>query len=564
MSTKEKEGAGPEAQVTPPSAPPPGDPGAQNGEAAGKGRRDFSRDARYTMDPKKLKERSVRGGAITVIDQVLHVIVTMASVVVLARLLTPEDYGIVAMVTAITGVVNLFRELGLSSATIQTKNITHEQVSALFWINVALGSVITLLIAASGPVLAWFYHKPQLTLVAVGISSTSVLSSLGTQHGALLNRQMRFAMLAVIRVSAILAGFIAALIIALAGGTYWALVVSSVVTALWGTAGRWMASGFRPSLPKRGTRVRPLVKFGAHIAGADIANYFHRNSDNILIGRAWGAQQLGLYNKAYALLMMPITNLRYPLNRVAFPAMSRLQNNPGPFRSYFMKYCGLISFITMPIVVFLYIGTEQVIRLVLGPRWIGAAPLFSILALVSFIQAASGLMGTAQLALGMGARYFRLSLYTAVAAIISFFIGLPWGARGVAIGYCISTYATLHPLLVYSFRNTPLRPADFYKSVMRPAIASLVMGGVLFLLEKRIGGLHDAPFLIVLFLAGLPIYLGVMRLIPGGKAALASYWDYLTILMKGVGGVFSRSKPLPSPAAVPVPPTETPEDVESV
>jgi len=520
--------------------------------------KDVISDARYRISPKDLKERSVRSGAITLSDQTMVTIIHMVSVVVLARLLTPQDYGTVTMVTAITGIVNLFRELGLSSATVRTRGITHEQVSNLFWINAGAGAVVTLIIAASGPILAWFYHKPQLTLVAIGVSLTSVLSSLGTQHGALINRDMRFGTMAVIRNSALLAGLVAALVVAFAGGTYWALVASSVVTAAWDTTGRWIASGFRPGRYKKGVGLRPLIRFGANVAGSDIVTYFHRNTDNILIGKAWGAGQLGLYTKAYSLLMLPISNLRSPLNRVAFPAMSRLQDQPAAFRAYFIKYCSLLSFITMPIVAYLFASSGRVIRLLLGPRWMGASELFSILAIVSFIQAPAGLKGIVQTAMGRGGRLLRLTLITSVAAIASFVIGLPWGARGVAIGYCFSTYLTLHPTLVYAFRDTAVRPSDFYRSAMKPAISSIVMGAILVLVESRLKGLSDAPMLALMLASGGLIYLGIFVLLPGGKQALAGYWGYVTILKKGALSTFTRL----GGGGVPDAETGRPEDVK--
>jgi O-antigen/teichoic acid export membrane protein len=497
-------------------------------------------DARFSINPDELKSRSVKSGAITLIDQAVATVIHMASVIVLARLLTPADYGIVTMVTAVSGFVDLFRELGLSSATVRTRGITHDQVSALFWINAGLGAAIMVAIAASGPILAWFYQKPQLTLVAAGISLTSILGSLGTQHGALLNRDMRFAAMAIIRITALLAGFIAALVVALSGGTYWALVASSVVTAASHTIGLWVASGFRPGRFKKGIGLRPLISFGTSIAGFDMVNYFNKNTDKILIGKAWGAEPLGLYNKAYSLLMLPMSNLRYPLNRVAFPAMSRLQNEPGPFRSYFMRYCALLSFITMPIVAFLFVGSKHVIRLVLGPSWVGAAELFSILALVSFIQAPASLQGIVQTSLGRGGRFFRLGLITAVSSVAAFLIGLRWGARGVAIGYCISTYLVLHPSLIYAFRDTPLRTSDFYRSIMKPAVASVVMAAMMMLTGNQMRGLSDAPFLALMFLVGLLIYLGIYVLLPGGRSELIAYWGYLTVLKKGALSLLAR------------------------
>lgn len=493
-------------------------------------------DARFRMDPRELKDRSVRSGAITLIDQGLATLIHMVSVIVLARLLTPEDYGTVTMVTAITGFLELFRELGLSSATVRTREITHEQVSNLFWINAGLGAAITLIIAAVGPILAWFYHKPEVTLVTAGLALTSILNSLGTQHGALINRDMRFATMAVIRISALLAGFAAALLVAFAGGTYWALVASYVITAAWHSAGNWLASGFVPGRYKKGVGLRPLIRFGANVAGADVVYYIHRNMDNVLIGRVWGAAQLGLYNKAYSLLMLPISNLRSPLNRVAFPALSRLQADPTAFRAFFIKYCSLLSFVTMPVVAFLFASSEHVIRLFLGPRWLGAAELFTILALVSFIQAPSGIRSIVQTALGRGDRLFRLSLITGGVAVASFFIGLSWGARGVAIAYAVSTYLVLHPSLAYAFHGTPVRTSDFYRSIMRPTVSSVIMAALLVLIESRLGGWSDIVVLAFMFLAGGLCYLGLFVLMPQGRRDLRDYRDYLSILKRGALG----------------------------
>ena len=498
--------------------------------------------ARSTLKAGSIKEHSIKSATITLTEQVLSNVAQMASVVVLARLLTPQDYGTVAMVTAVTGFVNLFRELGLSSATIQSKDISHDQVSALFWINAGVGALITVVIAALGPVLAWFYHKPELALVTAGISLTSLFNSPGTQHGALLSRQLRFGKKAVINVTSLVAGFAAAVVVALSGGRYWALVASSVVTALWHTIGLWLASDFRPGRFKRGTNVRPLLRFGANMAGSDVFNYFHRNADNILIGRAWGAEQLGFYAKAYSMLMLPMTNLRYPLNRVAFSVMSRIQNDHKQFRTYFVKYCSILAFVTMPFVTFLYVCSDSAIRLVLGPRWMGAVELFSILALVSFIQPVAGLRGTVLVTLGRGGRYLRWNIYNGVATVASFFIGLPWGAKGVAISYCIATYLILHPSLVYAFRDTSLRNRDFYRSIAKPFFASLVMGAITLLIKSRLRGASDIIILSVIFMISALIYVGTFWALPGGKLELIAFRSYIALLLRSMKDKLTKGK----------------------
>ncbi len=501
----------------------------------------------------------MRSGAITLFDQGMVTLIHMVSVVVLARLLTPGDYGTVTMVTAVTGIVNLFRELGLSSATVRTRGITHEQVSNLFWINAGAGAAVTLIIAASGPILAWFYHKPQLTLVAIGVSLTSVLSSLGTQHGALINRDMRFGTMAVIRNSALLAGLVAALVVAFAGGTYWALVASAVVTAAWDTTGRWIASGFRPGRYKKGVGLRPLIRFGANVAGSDIVTYFHRNTDNILIGKAWGAGQLGLYTKAYSLLMLPISNLRSPLNRVAFPAMSRLQDQPAAFRAYFAKYCSLLSFITMPIVAYLFASSEHVIRLLLGPRWIGASELFSILAIVSFIQAPAGLKGIVQTAMGRGGRLFRLTLIS---------------ARGGGVLVCyrppLGRPRRGHRLLLQHLLDSPSDPHLRFPRHAGPPLRFLPVRHEARDLEHRHGRRAGARRKPPEGISGRPPARAHVRggsdrstsaffiLLPGGKRALAGYWEYVTILRKGALSTFARL----GGGGVPDEETGPPEDVK--
>jgi O-antigen/teichoic acid export membrane protein len=482
--------------------------------------------------PEDLKVRSINSGGITLASQFVSIGITFVSVVVLARLLTPEDYGLIAMVTSITGFINLFNNLGLSSATIQKHGITDEQVSALFWINGGLGAIIMLIIASLAPAVAWFYSKPQLFPITMAFSLNALLIGLGTQHGALLTKHMHFGKLAIIHISALIAGFVVAVGLALSGWAYWALVAGSLVTSAWHTGGLWIASPFRPSLPRKTSGVSQLVRFGANVAGFDLVTYLHRNVDNILIGRVWGAQQLGLYNKAYELMMLPIRNIRWPLNKVAYPAMSKLQNDPALFRSYFIRYCSVVAFISMPIVAFFFVCSENIIRFLLGVHWLGAAELFGILALAGFIQPVASLRQTVIMSSGYAPRLFRWGLIESVVVVASFICGLPWGAKGVAIAYCIATYLILHPSLLYAFKNTPVRASDFYRAVTKPCVSSILMC-ILYILS--ISRLRDASDFFVLAIS-LPLclmaYITVFYMLPGGKQSLINYWEYLNILFR--------------------------------
>lgn len=456
----------------------------------------------------------------------------MISAVVLARLLTPADYGTVAMVKAITAFVAIFADLGLSAATIQKSDISDHQSSNLFWINAAVGLAITLIVAALAPVLAWFYQKPELIAVTLALSLTVMLTALAAQQGALLNRELRFTALAIVRIGAMVAGVLVSIISALLGLHYWALVNGLLATSLVRTVGFWIAARWIPRLPTRCHDLISMLRFGSWIAGFSVVNYFSRNVDNVMIGRVWGTSELGLYSRAYSILMLPISNLRGPMDKVAFPALSKLQGEPARYKAYMRKYCSALAFLSMPFVAVLYVVSVPLIRLLLGPQWGGAAVLFGILAIASFIQPVSGLIGLVLLSLGRGRRYFYLGLYIAITTISAFLLGLPWGARGVATAYAISCYATLHPALIYGFRDTPLRPADFYDAIWRPATASVFAVGLVLWVRSSLHVMPDAFSVVAYAFIFSAIYGTVFTLLPGGWLTLRENVGHMRILLR--------------------------------
>jgi len=484
-----------------------------------------------TLTADGLKGRSIRGSVVTLGTQALSEVLTLLSVAVLARLLTPEDYGSVAMVTVLTGFLNLFRELGLSTATIQKQGLSHAEVSTLFYINAGLGALITLGTISAAPLVAWFYGKPHLAAVTVALSFCSLFSSLGTQHAALLNRQMRFRAMAAVQLTSLVAGFTAALVVALLGGAHWAIVTSNLTIALWSTVGFWVLSGFRPAWPRRGTDVADLLRFGSHVAGFNVVNYFRSNVDRILVGRAWGAQSLGLYDKAFSILQLPSATLKYPLNRVAFPALSTLANEPRMYRSYFAKYSSMVAFSTMPFVVFMYATSDSIVRLVLGDQWIGAAELFRLLAVAGFIETVAGLRVIVISSSGYGSRLFLWGLVNTAVTLCAVLAGLPWGVKGVATAYSACSVLAFHPMLVFAVRRTPVRPVDFYRAFVRPAVASIAMLACYRLLVHPSLGGSDIAVVCIAFPFCAGTYLGAFAALPGGRVELREYWRYVLFLL---------------------------------
>lgn len=471
-----------------------------------------------------IKKKSLKGGAVTLTSQGLTFIIQMGAGMILARILTPHDYGLMAMVFAVTGLAAVLNNLGLSTATVQSAEINQAQVSNLFWLNVGMGVIVMLVVAALAPALAWFYKAPALTGITLALASTFLLSGLGTQHRALLNRQMQFVTIAKIDISALAVGFIVAIILAYYGAGYWALVANSIVSTSMNTLLTWFSVRWCPMLPQRETCVRTMLKFGADVAGFNVINYFARNLDNVLIGRYCGGAELGLYNKAYQLLMMPITNLREPMVRVAMPALSSLQHDPEQYRSYYKKYIEILAIVSMPLIVLMYIYSDQIIYVLLGPQWLEASALFKILAIAALIQPVGTSWGLVMLSTGNSRLYLRWGVVNSCITCLSFFCGLPWGAKGVAISYAVVTYLLLYPSLFLGFRNTPVKMADFGKAIWRPLVASFIMGVVCYVLSSLV--IFNMPSMLTLFISGILgifAYLIVLYLLNYSNSSVYEY-----------------------------------------
>jgi PST family polysaccharide transporter len=438
------------------------------------------------VDLKDLKRKSVRGGAVTLVSQSAKAGIQIISTVVLARLLSPDDYGLMAMVVVVTNFAGLFREMGLSSAAIQKKGLTRAQQSNLFWLNTAMGATLTAIVAAGSPLVAMFYGRPELTGVTLALSTTFIVSSLGTQHGAMLVRNMQFGRKAAAAIGGALVGLATSVALAFNGFTYWSLVWGNVSGSIVTTLLLFAFSPFRPLWFTRKVGTWEMVNYGANITGFNFINFFQRNLDNILIGRFWGSGALGLYSKAYSLLMLPITSIRNPINAVAFPALSRLQNDPDSFRSYYLKTTSLIALLSMPITAFFFVASKPIILLMLGEQWLGVSPIFSSLAVAGFIQPASGFAGSLLLSLGQGRRYFWCGTFNAVVIIVSFLIGVIWGAMGVATAYAVGTYVVLYPWLRWAYKNSPVSFSMFAKACCFPAIISIAGALAAFVLRVHV------------------------------------------------------------------------------
>lgn len=484
------------------------------------------------IDKSSLKSKAVRGGAITLAAQMTTIIVQLVAIVVLSRLLPPEDFGIIAMIMAVIAFMTLFRDMGLSTASIQKVDLTHQQMSALFWLNIVVGLTLALLVLAISPAVAWFYGRPELQPVCALLSVSFIIVSLGAQHGAMMQRELRFKPKAIADVSGAVVNLLVSALLALKGAGYWSLAWGTVCGALATTFLYLCLGRFRPSAPRRTSGIRELLGFGADVTAFEIVNYFSRNLDNILLGRIWGAPVLGMYTRAYQMMMLPIHSLRTPINAVAFPVLSRLRNDPVSFRNYYRRIASLLAFLSMPLMAFLTINAENVVVLSIGEKWRQVIPIFMLLGITGFIQPVAGLRGMVLLSLGRSRRYLIWGAFNALAVCIAFSIGVHWGAEGIALAYAISNYAILYPSLVFSFRDSPLKPLDFFTTIATPLLSCAAAGLANITALHFLPPMGSAPSLAVALVTFAVTYALVFASTADGRQSMRFYLSLLSILRK--------------------------------
>ena len=301
---------------------------------------------------KDLKGRTIRGSFSKVFAQAASISLRMGCLMVLARLLEPGDFGVVGMVTAITGVFSVFKDAGLSTASVQRATITGEQSSALFWLNILVGAILGFLYASMAPFLVFFYQEPRLFWVTIVLAAGFILNAAGVQHSALLQRQMRFTALAAIEVASLLVSIAVGIGMALGGFGYWSLVGMAIANTSAYTILAWLVASWIPRIERlQFGIVRSMIRFGGTVTLNSFVVYLAYNAEKALLGRFWGADALGIYGRAYQLVNIPSDSLNAAVGGVAFAAMSRLQHEPLRLKSYFLKgYSALLSVIT-PIII---------------------------------------------------------------------------------------------------------------------------------------------------------------------------------------------------------------------
>lgn len=434
-----------------------------------------------------LKGKAVRSGFARVCGQAAAFVLRLAALIVLARLLTPRDYGIVGMATVVTGVFGLFKDAGLSMVTIQRLTMTEQELSTLFWINVAVGAVLGTMLAALAPALVAFYHEPRLFWVTVVLAFGFLLNALGVQHSALLQRHMRFAALAAVETGSLLLSIVLAYAMAIRGYGYWALVAMTVAQPCLGSLGFWVVTGWRPGPPARVRGTGSMIRFGGAVTLNSLLQYAAFNADKLLVGRFWGAEVLGIYGRASQLINIPTANLNNALGDVAISALSRVQDRPAQSKRFFLTAYSLVLSLTTPATVACAMHADDIVRVVLGPKWTAAVPLFKLLAPTILTIALINPLTWLLVSSGMIRRSLAITATMAPVVIAAYAAGLPYGAAGVAMSYSAIMMFLAVPIILWSTRGLEVTFRDI-ASIAIPPMVSAVIAGLVSLEAGRLVG----------------------------------------------------------------------------
>ncbi len=467
---------------------------------------------------KDLKQKTIRGGIARMSAQAANLLFRVVSLVVLARLLEPRDFGLVGMVTAFTGVLNLFRDFGLSTASVQRAEVTEEQVSTLFWINLLVGAILSASAFALAPVIARFYHEPRLLRITWVLALGFLFNAAGVQHSALLQRQMRFTAMAVVNIISLALGATAAILMARAGYGYWALVAMTVTLPLTTTIGLWLTSRWIPGRPRRRAGIRSMMRFGGTLTLNGLVVYVAYNLEKVLLGRFWGAQTVGLYGRAYQLVTIPTDNLNSAVGEVAFSALSRVQDDPVRLKSYFLKGYSLVTGMTLPITLAGAFFANDLIFVLLGQKWMDAAPIFRLLSPTILIFALINPLGWLLFSQGMVGRSLKIALVLCPIVVTGYVIGLPYGPKGVAFAYSTAMAIWVIPHIAWCVHGTVISLRDIFHAVRRPMISGIVATAAAFLGQLLYGHLlHPLPRLVAGATVLLGVYLGMLLYAMGQK-----------------------------------------------
>lgn len=482
-----------------------------------------------------LKKRSIHGSGTTFAAQGAKFLIKLTTQILIARLLLPADYGLVAMVAPILSLSYLMGELGLGQAIVLQSSITPADVSSLFWFSLLLNSLSAAALMLVAPAFAWLYHEPRTVQITLALAPLLPITGLAAQHIALLNRQMRFTALAVLDVIPPAIALAAALTAARSGWGYWSLIAFAAAESISTVVVAWSVSGWRPSRPTRHPQIGRLIRIGGDITGCNLAGYVATSLDNILLGTFKGSVALGLYDRGRKLVMQPLQQLLTPVGRVAIPLLMRLRGDPCRYKGAYLDAVRMMMLAATPGILFTITMARPLIVFLLGPRWEGVAPVFSWLCLGGLASPLYSSMSWLFTTQDQTRRQVAYATQTSVISVLAFVVGLPWGPVGVAAGAALSFVLISTPLVCWGATKRGIVTLFDLIAALLPFVISGGVTAAVLELVQPCAPVHGAGLLAMSVVLSYGTFVGVLLCLPGGQPIVRRAWHFGTLLTRGQG-----------------------------
>lgn len=474
-----------------------------------------------------IKGRAVSGALSTGSAQIVRVVVQFASVVILARLLTPRDFGIFAMITPIVGFSTMFQDFGLSQALVTAPTLSQAEAAGMFRINLMLSAAIAAILVIAAPGIALLYREPIVMWLTMAMAAQIVIAGATVSHTALLSRSMRFGRLAQIDIAKAILGIAIAIVIAFWWPGPWALAAQTIGAALVGMVLAWTFTGWRPVGRVSLKTLRPMLRFGAGMTTFNLSNYLSRNADNVMIGLAYGAVPLGNYDRAYKLLLYPLQQINQPIASVMIPVLSRLADEPDRYREAYRRTLRQTLLFTLPGMAALICTAPVLVPTLLGARWAPVVTIFQWLGIAGLHQTISNTFGWLFVSQRRTGEYARFGLFSTATCLIAFAAGLPWGPEGVAAAYALSGVFVRLPLIIWQVGGRgPVSRGDII-AVFLPYLVAVAAGMATWWFAAPMIHLPPLAFLVI---SGALIFFVSWLLIAlraDGRRTFADAWGLL-------------------------------------
>jgi polysaccharide transporter, PST family len=447
---------------------------------------------RYNLDYSgTLGATASRSAGATLLSEGVVFVFRVGGVFVLARMLVSDDFGLVAMVTAVYTLLQNFGENGFAEYNIQKDRVSLDETNAIFWLHALISIVLAALLMLSSTLISRFFREPELTKIVVAMAPGIILQMLSTHHGSLLKRNMRFATVGVVRVIAVAASTGLAIGLAVAGAGYWSIVARQLGETAFTAAGFWIVCRWRPSLPAELQKAAGALRYAIRVYGNYTLNYLERSLDKVLLGRFHGSAELGYYDRAFNLAARPLAQTTVPLHQVGMATLSRLRDEPATYISYYRRAVRLLGLVAFGLVVILTLSGQDLVLLLLGPGWHEAGRILVAFGPGIGAQIVYSTNGWLHLSLGLPQRWLRWNAVAVVVKLVAIGTAAPHGGFAVAAAISASSYLLLVPALWYGGKPIGLRVREIVADLWRSIASALITLGGWALLLAQVPRLAD-------------------------------------------------------------------------